>query len=136
MEKISIARRRLEKAGHEREPKDGSPFAFGKRPGFISSCPSDPPVHTPEPLAERLKVMQMGGNRFSIEITQDPEPPLRFVASISPADAFPPEKTFFTPDEASKILRVNKKVIYRELKKGAIKGLKVGRQWRILLDHN
>ncbi len=136
MEKISIARRRMEKAGHGREPREGSAFSLGKRSNFISPCSPVPPVHPPGALAELLKVMQTGKNRFSIEIIQGSEPALHFVASISPVDCFLPEKKVFTADEASKLLRVNKKVIYRELKKGSLKGLKIGRQWRIMLDHN
>ena len=140
MEKISIARRRLEKAG-DREPGDGMPFSFGKRPEILTpSLPWSPddPVPPLSALLEQLKILKMGENRFAIEITQGAaEQALHLVANIFPVEEEAATgRKYFTPAEACHLLRVHKSTLYRALRDGSLKGIKIGRQWRVLLDHN
>jgi excisionase family DNA binding protein len=41
------------------------------------------------------------------------------------------ERTFYTPEEVARTLRVTRRTIYEWLKAGRLPGLRVGRGWRI-----
>jgi len=134
MEKISIARRRLEKDGRG-DPEERPPFPFGRPQEIPASCPPVPLPLSLETLMEQLRVTQAGENRFAVEIVQDSRPVLHLLARISAVGAVPPPwRDYRTPEEAARLLRVSRGVIYRELRRGTLKGIRVGRQWRVLLE--
>lgn len=41
------------------------------------------------------------------------------------------QSDLLTPEEAATFLRVNRETIYRNLRRGALPGVKLGGQWRI-----
>jgi excisionase family DNA binding protein len=40
--------------------------------------------------------------------------------------------TYYTPEEVAKLLRVSRRNVLRLLEEGAARGVRIGRQWRIL----
>ena len=133
MEKISIARRRYERQNHP--PLDGS--------GVNGALPKMAP-HTPKSnffFVERLRSFILPNvnlspaeeKQFSVEIISGLEKPVKLVVTIRPGNPSASDKRFLTVEEAARILQISKHTIYRQLQQRNLNGIKVGRQWRILL---
>ena len=138
VEKISIARRRRE-------------FCLvSPRPCIVPEEPkSEPRVvrpYIPNAVNDRTDVSLLNdldktareGKNFSFELSADPQNPTRFTGRLIPME----EKTtppFLTVKEAARRLKVSSATLYRGLSNGKIRGIKgvrIGRQWRIALEPN
>lgn len=133
MEKINIARRRQEyqatliplKADH-REPAlemAGPQLSETLLPlSFLESL-TDKEANTPE---KRRK-------KFTVEITSGLEKPVQMIVAVQPLDSDLPQQKFLTVKEAAAILRISENTLYRQLHQGNLPGLRIGRQWRVVL---
>jgi len=133
MEKISIARRRME--------KQNLPLSISKtiNTHSINSPPETNTLKlTPNSLVslitEEAHLVQSGKREFTIEIVSGLKNPFKMLVSLQPLNSTSfNNKNFLTTQEASKRLRVSKNTIYRQLRSGNLIGHKIGRQWRVPL---
>jgi len=144
MEKISIARRRIEK----------QKFPFSIKPTFsndilsssaaitMNTIQSPPKMNALKVssntlvsmITEEITSLHRGKKEFSVEIISGLQDPLRLIVSVQSFNTTSRnDKKFLTTDEAAQSLRVSKNTIYRQLRSGNLQGQKIGRQWRILL---
>ena len=134
MEKISIARRRIE--------KQNIPLSISKT---INTHSMNSPLKantlklTPNSLVslitEETHLVQTGKREFTIEIVSGLKNPFKMLVSLQPLNSpCVNNKNFLTTQEASQRLRVSKNTIYRQLKSGNLLGHKIGRQWRVPLN--
>ena len=138
MEKISIARRRRE-------------FCLvSPRPCIVPEEPkSEPRVmmpYIPKAVSDQTDVSLLNdlaktarnGKSFFFELSADHQNPTRFTGRLVPME----EKTtppFLTVKEAARRLKVSSAALYRGLANGKIRGIKgvrIGRQWRIAIEPN
>ena len=146
MEKISIARRRLEK----------QKFPFSINPNFNLHTINSNTIEsnnntiksTKKPttlkvtsnslvslITEEVKLLQTGKRQFTVEIVSGLENPLKMVVSVQSFNSTSGKnENFLTTKEAAQHLRVSKNTIYRQLRSGNLHGQKIGRQWRVLLS--
>lgn len=138
VEKISIARRRRE-------------FCLvPPRPCIVPEEPKNEPrvvkAYIPKAVTDRADVSLLNDlgktardpKSFSFELSADPKDPTRFTGHLIPIE----EKTtppFLTVKEAARRLKVSNAALYRGLSNGKIRGIKgvrIGRQWRITIEPN
>ncbi|MGA1839108.1 MAG: helix-turn-helix domain-containing protein [bacterium] len=193
MEKISIARRRLEKkkaAVYVKNKPDDFPSERSWSPSEASYTPPEasyiPPMTNCEPMEvndiqsrenslppeignklqqtdnseavqtspvysldsllsfinEEGGLLELSKKQFSLEIVSGVEKPIKMLVSIQPLNGninsqngtINNEEGYFTPEEAAQTLKVSKNTIYRQLKEGSLRGLKIGCRWRVLLS--
>lgn len=143
MEKISIARRRKENqrplfpiktdnSSHPQSCPDHTP----SYPDHTKSYPEPDVVNTSIPLpflksmiSEEANAIQTGKKQFTVEIIDGLEKPVKMIVSVQTSG----QKGFFNVKEAARILHVSENTLYRQLQQGNLPGLKIGRQWRVLL---
>ncbi|MEW6379841.1 MAG: helix-turn-helix domain-containing protein [bacterium] len=140
MEKISIARRRQErqatlipiKTDHREPALELAGPKLSETPVPLSLLESliNEEVITPE---KEIVTPEKRKRKFTVEITSGLERPLKMVVAIQPLDSDLPPKEFLTVKEASAILRISEHTLYRQLHQGTLSGLKIGRQWRVIL---
>ena len=130
MEKISIARRRPEKQATLFPVKTDCPELSQES---ISTAFSLPLLESL--IVEEANTCQNEIKKFIVEITSGLEKPIKMTVSIQSLNSAPSKKEFYTVAEAVKILSISKKTLYRQLQQGNLSGLKVGKQWRVLLAH-
>ncbi|MEW5802301.1 MAG: helix-turn-helix domain-containing protein [bacterium] len=129
MEKISIARRHREnkaqlfpvKIDPPRDPSQESANMAFQLP-LLESL-----------ITEEANTIQRESKQFVVEITSGLNRPLKVTVSVQPLISGTLAREFFTVPEAARILHVSKKTLYRQLQKGNLAGLRVGKQWRVLL---
>ena len=134
MEKISIARRRIE--------KQNLPLSMSKtiNTHSINSPPETNTLKlTPSSLVslitEEARLVQTGKREFTIEIVSGLKNPFKMLVSLQPLNSTCfNNKNFLTTQEASQRLRVSKNTIYRQLRSGNLLGHKIGQQWRVPLS--
>ena len=101
-----------------------------------------PPVFSLDSLISFINeeggLLELGKKQFTLEIVSGVEKPVKMLVSIQPVDkkTNSPEldQGYVSPEEAAQTLRVSKNTIYKQLKEGSLKGLKVGCRWRVLLN--
>ncbi len=129
MEKISIARRCLEKRK----------LLFSMKPDPILSSPKIE-THALDGLScslgslllEKISVLQTGRRQFTVEIISGLEKPLKMLVSLEPMNCSnSSDQNFLTIEEAARIYQVSKGTIYRQIQQGSLQGLKIGRKWRV-----
>jgi excisionase family DNA binding protein len=147
MEKISIARRRLEKQNPPLPlcPNygDSNTRHDGRNDSSDSNNALEPPVEMnsidvsslsiDSLVIEEAKSPPSEKRQFIVEIVSGLERPTRMVISVQPVDSESTEGNFLTIEEAAKALRVSRNTIYRQLRSGHLQGQKIGHQWRVLL---
>jgi excisionase family DNA binding protein len=69
---------------------------------------------------------------FALELEIDPQDPSRLKVELIPR----PVSTgrFVTVRQASRLLRVSPEAVRRALTAGQLRGIKIGRQWRVCLE--
>ncbi|MGA1874826.1 MAG: helix-turn-helix domain-containing protein [bacterium] len=147
MEKISIARRRLEKQNlplplcqnygdhnnsHE-ERNDRSDSTTAPEPPVNLNSIDVSSLSIDSLVMEEAKSPPSDKRQFIVEIVSGLERPTRMVISVQPVESEETEGNFLTIDEAAKALRVSRNTIYRQLRSGHLQGQKIGHQWRVLL---
>jgi excisionase family DNA binding protein len=105
-----------------------------------------PPVYSLDSLLSFINeeggLLELSKKQFSLEIVSGVEKPIKMLVSIQPLTGninsnnrnINREEGYLTPDEAAQTLKVSKNTIYRQLKEGSLRGLKVGCRWRVLLS--
>ena len=104
------------------------------------------PVYTLDSLISLINeeggLLELGKKQFTLEIVSGVEKPIKMLVSIQPVDGknnspnrnMDQETGYLTPEEAAQALKVSKNTIYRQLKEGSLKGLKIGCRWRVILN--
>ncbi|MFH1147452.1 MAG: helix-turn-helix domain-containing protein [Pseudomonadota bacterium] len=134
MEKICLARRTWQNDNNDAEK--GSQLPFPLRPE--SSILIKPPELI-QSLVEALGIdftrPETVNKKFSLEVQCNSHTPFNVVVNVKPAG---PERQvrWLTPQETAQALKVSKHTVYKQLTAGALKGKKIGRQWRILADES
>jgi len=134
MEKISIARRRWEKHELPFSIKTNTNIALPKideHPPDSLNCPQ---YSLGSLFKEMVTLAKTGKKQFTIDITSGLEKPLKMTVSLESPDSDLVNKKLLSVEEAAQVLRIPKKNIYLHLKQGNLKGLKIGRKWRIFLS--
>lgn len=141
MEKVSIARRRqrirllcAQGPLECRDPEDGEPQDQKEEgTGAASAFPGRETLA----LSRFLAALGQGpgGTRrmgFALELEIDPQDPSRLKVELIPR----PVSTgrFVTVRQASRLLRVSPEAVRRALTAGQLRGIKIGRQWRVCLE--
>ena len=90
-------------------------------------------------INEEGGLLELGKKQFTLEIVSGVEKPIKMLVSIQPVDGKKgspdiEKQGYVTPEEAAETLKVSKHTIYKQLKEGSLKGLKVGCRWRVLLN--
>lgn len=142
MEKVSIVRRRhrVRFPGAEAALELSYSGEEGLQPSEAQE-PNEPasafPGREALALSRFLAVLGQGpgGTRrmgFALELELDPHDPSRLKVEVIPR----PVGTgrFVTVRQASRLLRVSPEAIRRALASGQLRGVKIGRQWRICLE--
>ncbi|MCL6584784.1 MAG: helix-turn-helix domain-containing protein [bacterium] len=137
MEKISIARRRQE----QRAPlfPISNDYTDYLEPAPQACAPStglpdkNLPLSLLEFLIAEVNQPEKGKRKFAVEISSGLERPVKMAVLIQPLKDWP-RREFFTVKEASSILRLSEKTLYRQLHQGNLSGVKIGRQWRVILS--
>jgi excisionase family DNA binding protein len=106
-----------------------------------------PPVYSLDSLLSFINeeggLLELSKKQFSLEIVSGVEKPIKMLVSIQPLSGnsnSPYKRTnyeegyYLTPEEAAQTLKVSKNTIYRQLKEGSLRGLKIGCRWRVLLS--
>ncbi len=128
MEKISIARRHRENQAALFPIKTDPPESHQESATETFQLPLLASL-----ITEEANTIQKEKKRFMVEITSGLEKPLKLTVSIQLLDSVLPAKELVTVMEAARILHVSKNTLYRQLQQGNLPGLRVGRQWRVLL---
>jgi len=104
------------------------------------------PVYTLDSLISLINeeggLLELGKKQFTLEIVSGVEKPIKMLVSIQTVDAKGSSSNrnkdqdagYLTPEEAAQSLKVSKNTIYRQLKEGSLKGLKIGSRWRVILN--
>jgi excisionase family DNA binding protein len=136
MEKICLARRRWE-GGKAGDRVSDSSAALRLQPE---------PLVTIEPgdLARSLAsyLITMGNQdlsdptpitkKFELEARYDSFPPVKISVYIKPAGD-QTDKRWLTVKEAAETFKVGRATIYKGLRAGWLSGLRIGRQWRVIM---
>ena len=89
-------------------------------------------------INEEGGLLELGKKQFTLEIVSGVEKPVRMLVSIQPVNektnSPQTEQGYVSPEEAAQTLKVSKNTIYKQLKEGSLKGLKVGCRWRVRLN--
>jgi len=125
MEKISIARR------HRENKATLFPVEADHPVSHKESAFQLPPLASL--IAGEANTIQKEKKRFMVEITSGLDKPLKLTVSIQPLSTELPAKELVTIMEAARVLHVSKHTLYRQLQQGNLPGVKVGKQWRVLL---
>jgi len=128
MEKISIARRHREnkatlfpiETDHSESHQELATNTF--QLPFLASL-----------ISEEANTIQKEKKIFMVEITSGLEKPLKLTVSVQGLNSALPAEEVVTVIEAASILHVSKNTIYRHLQQGNLHGLRIGKQWRVLL---
>ncbi len=128
MEKISIARRRWE--------KQKIPFSFSSDKKVYPSKINTSGLNTGlnSQIFPINNLFQAGEKQFIVEIVSGLENPVKMTVTIKQNSSNHQESKFFSVSEAAQIYKVSKNTIYRQLRQGTLKGLKIGRSWRIQIN--
>ncbi len=136
MEKICLARRRWEGGkGGDRVLNSSAALQRHSEP-LVTIEPGD----MARSLADYL--ITMGGQdlsgplpitkKFELEAKYDSFPPVRISIYIKPAGD-QTDKRWLTVEEAAEALKVSRATIYKGLRAGRLSGLRIGRQWRMVM---
>jgi len=134
MEKISIARRHIEKQKLTQSiSKTINTHSINSPPEFNTLNLT--PNSLISLITEEARLVQTGKRQFTIEIVSGLKNPFKMLVSIQPLNSIGfTNKNFLTIQEASQRLRVSKNTLYRQLRSGNMLGHKIGRQWRVPLS--
>ena len=134
MEKINIARRYLEK----HEPIfliNNNKIKFPLKMNEFFYADTSTPLNLLNSLVTiKAGRIQVEKRQFAVEVVSGLDKPIKLLLSIEPIDYKPHDNIFFTTREAARILKVSRKTIYRQLKLGNLQGIKIGCQWRVIID--
>ena len=133
MEKISIARRHRENQAAPFPIKTDPPESHQESATKTFQLPLLASLITEEANTIEANTIQKETKKFMVEITSGLEKPLKLNVSIQPLNSALPAKEFVTVIEAARVLHISKNTLYRQLQQGNLPGLKVGKQWRVLL---
>lgn len=134
MEKISIARRRWEKHELPFSIKTNTNISLPKideHPPDSLNCPQ---YSLGSLFKEMVTVVKTGKKQFTMDIISGLEKPLKLIVSLESPDSNLVNKKSLSVEEAAQVLRIPKKNIYRHLKQGNLRGLKIGRKWQVFLS--
>lgn len=134
MEKICLARRTWQNDISDAEKGVHLPFPLRPESNIL--------IKPPELIQSLIEALDIDftkpetiNKKFSLEIQYDFKQPFNVVVNVKPAMPEKPGR-WLTPGEAARDWKVSKHTIYKQLTQGALKGKKIGRQWRIFADES